>query len=434
MSRQSRIRRSPGGHPIQHHNYQQEYPLHDTTNSTFDSSTLSLLNLQGNPSTSYDHQYTQRSFEARPKTLAERFGGIPGDRFEVIAGALSKAGTAYIEGSRDTNDSALFFENAIDRALMPLLDPASTSQSLRKSFSYEELKEANLADLIQNMKLIIAGQREEIECLRITVMELVLGIAGSHEADIAPPQLQKKPAVVQVGDLSPDDDENKEIIFRRLPKNSKYEEEEEEEDGISYLLSAIVRSRSNLTDDSHYIEPEGMYMPQQNTNVGAERKKKDPPTNNDITHRDESVSWMYDTQKNRYDSAEVGENDVVNINYNEYGGGDFVVAQSFHNMSSRSAIVSPARERAKNIVQERRRRYQNFRQKNGNGDRDGNSSQTKLTAMSRGSTISTGSREVSPLVRFREDELTLMETETTRDTKKDAQIETKKDDKLAKII
>jgi hypothetical protein len=372
---------------------------------------------------------------------------------ELIAHALSRAGTSYIEEATNTRDSAAFFENTIDRALMPLLDPSSMSQSLRRSFSYEELEETNLTDLIQNMKLVIAGQREEIECLRMTVMELVLGIADNREVGVAPQQ--RVPAMIQVEESSPEASVDQDI-FRRATRQEK---EQEEDDGFSYLLSSIARSRSNLTDDSHHIEPEGTYMPLQTIEKMHGRRKEDPPTNSysdDTEERKRLVSW--DNEDNDLDGGEFNEarefSDAFAGNedgyYHDDGRPREVMVGNFGPgqpptdraaisvdeddgtppPASRPSVASPARERAINIVQERRRRYQNFRRKNGEGM--GTSLQSKLSKSStsfpaddaasrasRATSVSTASRAVSPLVRFREDELTLMETKKTRDPKND---------------
>jgi hypothetical protein len=391
------------------------------------------------------HHHVSKAREARPTTLRARFQGIPNDRMEMISRALSKAGTSYIEETSNSPNSAVFFEHTIDRALLPLLDPDSASRSRRRSFSYEDLEESDLPELLRNMKLVIATQREEIECLRVTIRELVLEISDRDTHHLAMPA-QKVPEMVHVEESSSDSSIDQ-GIFRRLQSTSPSHlaREVNEDDGYSHLILSIVRSRSNLTDDSHHIEPEGTYIPQQNMIEAAEmRRKMDPPTENDDESWDDSEG---DVREKLGDMNHFGNAvDDEDVDY-EYGDGarlrttaiegqsgpskmssrrftasrDEIGNNDVAQVSSNPSMATPARERAKNIVQERRRRYQNFRRKAGNRELQNGttlqanpslpSSYTKTEdAMSAAASASTTSKAVSSIVRFREDELTLMDT------------------------
>lgn len=354
--------------------------------------------------------------------------------------------------------------------MLPLLDPAEySSQSLRLSFSYEELAETDLPNMIHNMKLVIAGQTEEIECLRMTVKELVLGIAGRKEEIVAAVVTPRNlPGAIQVEESSSEDGVDQ-AIFRRTLKITA--SREYDDDGYSHLLSSIVRSRSNLTEGSQHMEPEGTYTPQKATESMFEQRKKDPPTlGEQVIYSAKSVSWDDDTDDDGYNDDHGRENYMVTLIQDEGDHGAFVESTRFRQeldsgpvivghfdpreapletvaassidedidtlpIKSGSPVASPARERAKNIVQERRRRYQHFRSKTGNGGQSGSALRSKLSktsgrlytedGMSRGTSsmgtiASTSSMPISPLVRFREDELTLLETKKNKEPKEEA--------------
>ena len=367
----------------------------------------------------------------------DRFQGLPDDRLGRIARALSNAGTAYIEEAAPSDQgSAHFFENTIDRALLPLIDPNTASRSIGRSFSLVDLEEADLVHLIGNMKLVISSQREEIHCLRMTVQELVMEIADGQDLGSAP----NVPAVIQVEDSSSENSIDKGIFRSRscIPERASRSGRKDTTDDYSYLLSSIARSKSSFDSTSH-IEPEGRYAPKDmKSEFLPMRSKKDPPSGDDgddMPNIQRSVSWN-DAEAGSDHGEQPHPPKRSNGNKQPSEGEEVSRDLSFEAEEKKavSQVSSPSRDHAKRIVQERRRRYQNFRrsreveesrrkqkatlrehqQERAQSQHD-NSTDEKAAVAAVASELpkNSGYQPVSPMVRFREDELTLMETKAT---------------------
>ena len=214
--------------------------------------------------------------DAMADALVQRFGGPRHlDRFDLISNALNKAGTAYVEESESKyHDPAFFYNRTIDRVLMTVLDPTAATRSIGRSFSYEDMEESTLTDLVENMKTVIASQREEIDCLRKTVKELILEIADGENFDGS----RVVPSMIKIQESSSEGSTANKDIFRTRNVGSS-QSKKESEGSYSYLLSSIAHSRSSVSSGYH-IEPEGdYYLPERALSKQQQvKKKKDPPS------------------------------------------------------------------------------------------------------------------------------------------------------------
>ncbi len=397
-------------------------------NQTHHQTTFSTLNTTLSPVHSHEEHenFSQRHEESRTRHAAipERFHGFPNDRLAMISRAFSDAKQLYVGESSHAPTASAFFEHAINRALRDLVDTTLASRSAGLSFSYEDLEDVELTDLIRNMKLVIASQKEEIECLRRSVKELVIEI-GSEKNFATSPTI---PGEIKINNSS-SETRSDVGIFRRNGNGTTSTSEDEVEEGYSHLFSSIGQNRSNVSSGYH-IEPEGKYMTDQNVyEVSQVKKKQDPPSSfgntNIYLYSVSSGGSDYGFLDHEQESSPFERHSTIipNSSHHEQGAvhrepPDINQASSF----PRNGQLSPARDRAKNIVLERRRRYQYFRKTHGNGVNKSKTETATALLITRsprcaesddvlGNQVSKFQPEhTTTTFLFREDELTLMET------------------------
>jgi hypothetical protein len=358
--------------------------------TTFDSTMMTGQYNDSEEDNNSIERVVEEQEDAMADVLAQRFVGPQHlDRFDLISNALNKAGAAYVEESESKyHDPAFFYNRTIDRVLMTVLDPTAATRSIGRSFSYEDMEESTLTDLVDNMKTVIASQREEIDCLRKTVKELILEIADGENFGGS----REVPKLIKIQESSSERSTTNKDIFRRkrvgIPPNK------DSESSYSYLLSSIAHSRSSVSSGYH-IEPEGDYLPERTLSKQKRvKKKEDPPSD--------------DNDKSNYGGP------AEDLNFLERERElPPIKPTAQHSTSLRS---SPTKERAISILEERRIRFRNFRQMHDQKEYVSDRNRThpshgKISPRTLTPTRQTRQNHgVSPIVHFREDELTLLET------------------------
>lgn len=390
--------------------------------------------------------------------------------------AGSKATTATLQSSQFRSSNSVVSHTSKDRGRSNLTD----------------LMEV-LADTTNNC---IAKQREEIFCLRLAVKELILEIVQQKNGESVP-------NVIQIQDYSTVDEDSAKGISLGFPSlDESRTPSRGKERNFHFLSSGTVQSKDASVSNSrilHYVEPEGLYTPQQRD---GSLLKVNPPSSlpqsqvNDIDNADSMLHgdsrFHCDTlgresllrQKNVHPingntTLEESRHDKLNdvrkrlltntpprsedskldpspkdaegmmkrnsekksVSHGTFSDiGDNSRAPLEMSCASPTTSNSTAKERARDLVMERRQRFRNFRLAHERyGSRSKSSPHPTFAAFSTSAEIDTPEpaspvseqlptlpsseegflvslngeekqKPLSPIVRLREDELTLMET------------------------